>query len=439
MASEESHPAMQRWNEAIQKLKVRERELYNAIEDKKPDVVSLKAGIEKVEEQLNALWVLVNQFTDRDYMALMDHELLEPMDFLDYWAEELYDADRGLFTEAWHVIARLMGQAEADQEERTTAVGDDEVGDDDDAEDPDGSHEGRGARTEQASHTAEDAVAAVVHLLTADHATLEGSSEMVDVDNQDLGDVMPVMVPPEDYQDLATHIGEEHVLEAEEMDVALNKACQYRASHLGKPKFNMRVSAEVVEDIKAEPRDLATPIKLGMVEDLPKDLLIAVGHVVVSEVMPGLTALGRAGLPRGQQVHGYLGGGDVQVEPGGSCLLYEQELPGVIAKYIGAEPAAASSDILELYKVWLSDLIGGDNAIAKMLEVNNSVKAVPGVQLHAEDLRVGVGVIKSVISYQEEVSMYEVNYLQGVYYKQDYDYLNTESDKTQFIQVSVTS
>ena len=85
----------------------------------------------------------------------------------------------------------------------------------------------------------------------------------------------------------------------------------------------------------------------------------------------------------------------------------------------------------------LCDHIGGEDAIAKMLEVDNSVKAVPGVQLHAED--VGVGVIKSVISYQEEVSMYEVNYLQGVYYKQDYDYLNTESDKTQFIQVSVTS
>ena len=123
------------------------------------------------------------------------------------------------------------------------------------------------------------------------------------------------------------------------------------------------------------------------------------------------------------------------MEPGGSCLLYELELLGVIAKYIGAEPAAASSDLLELHKVELCDHIGGEDAIAKMLEVDNSVKAVPGVQLHAEDLRVGVGVIKSVISYQEEVSMYEVNYLQGVYYKQDYDYLNTESDRTQFIQV----
>merc|ERR1719470_320352 len=160
------------------------------MESQKPDVVSLKAGIEKVEEQLNALWHLAGRLTVRDNEALMDCELLEPMDFLDCWTEALYDADRGIFTEARHVIARLKGQAEADQEEKTIAAGDDEVGDDDDAEDPDGSHEGRGARAEQAfSHTAEDAVATVVHadhLLTADHATLEGSSDVVAVEIQDL-------------------------------------------------------------------------------------------------------------------------------------------------------------------------------------------------------------------------------------------------------------
>ena len=123
------------------------------------------------------------------------------------------------------------------------------------------------------------------------------------------------------------------------------------------------------------------------------------------------------------------------MEPGGSCLPYEPELLGVIAKYIGEEPAAASSDLLELHKVELCDHIGGEDIITKMLEVENCIKAVLGVPLYAEDLLVEVGVIKSVTSYQEEVSMYEVNYLQGVYYKQDYDYLNTESDKTQFIQV----
>ena len=163
--------------------------------------------------------------------------------------------------------------------------------------------------------------------------------------------------------------------------------------------------SEVVEDIKPV-EDLVTPVKLGLVVCL----LIAVGYVVESEVMPGLAALGRVGLPRGQHVHGYQGGGDVQVEPGGSCLLHELENQGVIANYIGTEPAVASSDMLEFHNVGLWDDTGGEDAIAKLLDVENSITAMLEVQLYAEDLMPEVGVLKSVISHLE-VSMYDVNYL----------------------------
>ena len=371
-------------------------------------------------------------------------------------------------------------------------------------------------------HGGEEIVTATVHDL---------EQEAVLVGKRDDGEISPGN-PEESLLTLSEPTVPE-LLKVEEMDVAVNKACKDRVSHLGNPEFDMRVSAVVVEDIKAEPRDLATPIKLGMVEDLPEDLLIAVGHVVVSEVMPDLAALGRAGLPRGQQVHGYQGGGDVQVEPGGSCLPHELELLGAIAKYIGTELAVASPDMLELHNVGLCDHTGGEDAIVKMLDVDNYMTAVLGVELHAEGLKADVGGIKAAYSYQEakgifeekrestittaklvvvglmkdtaetvvcnmielcrgvvelmpsillvmltialtwgcsaccgkqlsgvdygesdhlggvaeqcvahryqvpsEVgSLYKVDYLQSEYYNHDYDYLNTESDRTQFIQV----
>ena len=142
---------------------------------------------------------------------MVDCGLTEPMDLLDCWDEELYHADRGLFTEAGRVIARLTkGQADADQEEKIVAIGDkvEGVRDDDDAGAQDGSHEGRGARVEQAfSHTAVQAVAGVVHtghLFTTYHATLEeDSSEMVGVETNDLREQMPVLLPEQASTDLA--------------------------------------------------------------------------------------------------------------------------------------------------------------------------------------------------------------------------------------------
>jgi len=487
--------------EAALALRVVKKRLLRYLPDDEDGDLSHRGGNKKTSES-RIVKLVVDMDSELDMLVKAVAVLLPLLDQEDQVLHKQHLEDWAEYCEilrqqAEEVISKMKRD---DQEERTIATGDDGVGDDYEAEDPDGSHEGRGARTEQAfSHTAEDAVATVVHtdhLLTADHATLEGSSEMVAVEIQDLRELAPVLVPPEDYQGLATHIGEEHNLEVEkeevpdaasytgqlksqgslqatcddgepvhgvtddpklpvlchhgggevvtaivhdleklfeveEMGVALSKACKYGASHLGKDELDMWVS-EVVEDIKPL-EDLVTPAKLGLVEDL----LIAVGYVVMREVMPGLAALVCAGLLGRQQVHGYQGyqgGGDVQVEPGGSCLLYEPELLGVIAKYIGAEPAAASSDLLELHKVELCDHIGGEDVIAKMLEVENCIKAVLGVQLYAEDLMVEVGGIKSVISYQEG-SMCNVNYLKGVYYKQDYDYLNTESDKTQFIQV----
>ena len=65
----------------------------------------------------------------------------------------------------------------------------------------------------------------------------------------------------------------------EDMCVSVNKACKGWVRHLGKAVFNMWVSAEVVEDIGAEPReDLILPVKLETVEDLSEELHTAMGH-----------------------------------------------------------------------------------------------------------------------------------------------------------------
>jgi len=442
--------------EAALALRVVKKRLLRYLPDDEDGDLSHRGGNKKTSES-RIVKLVVDMDSELDMLVKAVAVLLPLLDQEDQVLHKQHLEDWAEYCEilrqqAEEVISKMKRD---DQEERTIATGDDGVGDDYEAEDPDGSHEGRGARTEQAfSHTAEDAVATVVHtdhLLTADHATLEGSSEMVAVEIQDLRELAPVLVPPEDYQGLATHIGEEHNLEVEkeevpdaasytgqlksqgslqatcddgepvhgvtddpklpvlchhgggevvtaivhdleklfeveEMDVAVNKACKDRASHLGKPEFDMRVSAE-------------------MVEDLSEELLITMGCVEVRGVLPGLAALDSAGLPGGLQVHGHQGGGDVQVEPGGSCLLNEPELLGSIAKYI--EPAVASSDILELHNVGLCDNIGGEAVIAKMLEVENCITAVPGVQLYAEGLKADVGGIKSAYCYQEAKEILE--------------------------------
>ena len=69
----------------------------------------------------------------------------------------------------------------------------------------------------------------------------------------------------------------------------------------------------------------------------------------------------------------------------------------------------------------------------------NSLTAVLKVQLYAEVFKTEVEVVdtKSALS-SEEASIYEVTYLLGGF-SFDYDYLNTESDKTQFARFSVMS
>jgi len=210
--------------EAALALRVVKKRLLRYLPDDEDGDLSHRGGNKKTSES-RIVKLVVDMDSELDMLVKAVAVLLPLLDQEDQVLHKQHLEDWAEYCEilrqqAEEVISKMKRD---DQEERTIATGDDGVGDDYEAEDPDGSHEGRGARTEQAfSHTAEDAVATVVHtdhLLTADHATLEGSSEMVAVEIQDLRELAPVLVPPEDYQGLATHIGEEHNLEVEKEEV----------------------------------------------------------------------------------------------------------------------------------------------------------------------------------------------------------------------------